>query len=72
MPTPYETLRRAYEDERRVTVTENDGTTHENNVVRDFTRVQTRDFEVWEFVLGDAYGTTTLFGPDLETVEVLD
>ena len=71
MSKPYEKLREAYRDEKKVTVTETDGTVHEECVVSDFTRVKTTTFEVWRFVLRDLYGETTLYGTDLESVEVL-
>lgn len=72
MPTPHEKLRDAYKDEKRVSVTDTDNTVHEECTVDDFTRVKTDHFEVWHFVLRDLYGETTLYGPDLESVEVLD
>ena len=70
MPTPHEKLRDAYQEHQRVTVTTKGGTVHEGCAVWDFTRVRTGYFEVWRFTLRNEDGTTRLFGPDLQAVEV--
>jgi hypothetical protein len=71
MSTPHEKLANAYQDEKKVTVTDTDGTVYEECLVADFTRVETATFEVWRFVLRNLYGGTRLFGPDLESVEIV-
>jgi len=72
MSAPYLKLRDAHEENRSVTVTEADGTVHEDVLVEDYTRVVTETFEVWRFQLEGPDGDATVWGGRLESVEVLD
>ena len=71
MRTLHEKLRDAAREQKRVTVTEKDGTVHEDCAVDDASRVRTESVKLWRFVLR-CPEEEKLYSTDLKAVEVLD